>query len=156
LRRFRRLDFGPEAGIATQVPPVVGAPYACLVPAVDADGNERCGIRLPYVTVPLATHTGWNLRHAEIGGTSQILASGGASGGTVIGATIPFPSTPEARQATGDPRRAVTERYTSRAAYLEQVKQAAHSLVQERYLLVEDVEEIIDQAAQHYDLLCRK
>ena len=154
LRRFRRLDFGAEAGIATQVPPVVGAPYACLVPAVDADGNERCGIRLPYVTVPLATHTGWNLRHAEIGGVGQILASGGASGGTVIGATIPFPSIPETRQATGDPRRAVTERYTSRAAYLEHVKQAAHGLVQERYLLAEDVEEIIDQAAQHYNLLC--
>jgi hypothetical protein len=156
LRRFTRFDFGPEAGVASQLPPRIGAPYACLVPAVDADGNERCGIRLPYVTVPLATHTGWNLRHAEIGGAGQMLASGGASGGTIIGATIPFPSTAATRQATGDPRRSVTERYTSKAAYLEQIKQAAHALVQERYLLAEDVEEIIDQAARHYDLLCGK
>lgn len=155
LRRFTRLDFGPEAGIATQVPPRIGAPYPCLVPDVDADGNERGGIRLPYVTVPLATHTGWNLRHADIGGAGQILASGGASGGTIIGATIPFPATAETRRATGDPRRAVTERYTSKAAYLEQIKQAAHALVQERYLLAEDVEEIIDQAARHYDSLCK-
>ncbi len=38
--------------------------------------------------------------------------------------------------------------------YLEQVRQAAQALVQARYLLAEDVEEIIGQAAQHYDLVC--
>ncbi len=54
LRRFCRFDFGPQPGIATHVPPRVGAPYPCLVPAVDDDGNERCGILLPYHTVPLA------------------------------------------------------------------------------------------------------
>jgi Alpha/beta hydrolase domain len=44
LRRFSRLDFGPEAGIATNVPPVIGKSYPLLVPAVDQDGNEICGI----------------------------------------------------------------------------------------------------------------
>ncbi len=113
LRRFERLDFGPQAGIATHVPPEPGKPYPRLVPAVDQDGNEVCGIRLPFQTVPLATHTGWNLRHPDIGGAGQTLASGGASGGTLIGATIPFPATREARQATGDPRRSIAERYAS-------------------------------------------
>ena len=154
LRRFERLDFGPQAGIATHVPPVSGKPYPRLVPAIDQDGNEVCGIRLPFQTVPLATHTGWNLRHPDIGGAGQTLASGGASGGTLIGATIPFPATREARQATGDPRRSIAERYTSKADYLEQVRQAAQTLVQARYLLAEDVDEIIGQAAQHYDLAC--
>jgi Alpha/beta hydrolase domain len=154
LRRFERLDFGPQAGIATNVPPVSGKPYPRLVPAVDQDGNEVCGIRLPFQTVPLATHTGWNLRHPDIGGAGQTLASGGASGGTLIGATIPFPATRDARQATGDPRRAIAERYTSKADYLEQVRRAAQDLVQARYLLAEDVDEIIGQAAQHYDLVC--
>ena len=42
---FSRLDFGPEEGIATTVPPKVGKPYPCLVPAVDQDGNEVCGVR---------------------------------------------------------------------------------------------------------------
>ncbi len=32
-----------------------------LVPAVDADGNEIAGIRLPDVAVPLGTYTGWNV-----------------------------------------------------------------------------------------------
>src|SRR5262245_28094837 len=154
LRRFARLDFGPQEGIATQVPAVVGAPYPCLVPAVDQDGNEVCGIRMPYQTVPLATYTGWNLRHPAIGGSGQILASGGASGGTLIGATIPFPTTQEARQAAGDPRRAIAERYASRDDYLERVRQATQLLVREGYLLAEDVEEVLSQAAQHYDLLC--
>ena len=154
LRRFERLDFGPQAGIATHVPPVSGKPYPRLVPAVDQDGNEVCGIRLPFQTVPLATHTGWNRRHPDIGGAGQTLASGGASGGTLIGATIPFPATREARQATGDPRRAIAERYPSKADYLEQVRQAAQTLVQARYLLAEDVDEIVGQAAQHYDLMC--
>ncbi|MBI3067475.1 MAG: hypothetical protein HYY79_00835 [Betaproteobacteria bacterium] len=154
LRRFARLDFGPEEGIATQVPPRVGAPFPCFVPAVDRDGNEVCGIRMPTQVVPLATYTGWNARHADIGGAGQMLASGGASGGTVVGATIAFPATREAREATGDPRRAITERYASRPDYLEQVRQAALALVRQRYLLEEDVEEVVALAARHYDVLC--
>ena len=152
LRRFFRFDFGLQKGVATHIPPRVGAPYPCLVPAVDADGNESCGILLPYQTVPLATYTGWNLRHADIGGAGQILSSGGASGGTLLGATIPFAPTREARQATADPRPSIAERYGSKDLYLAQVKQAAQALVGEGYLLAGDVAEIIDQASQLYDL----
>ncbi|MBI3329881.1 MAG: hypothetical protein HYZ81_24630 [Nitrospinae bacterium] len=154
LRRFSRFDFGPQEGIATNVPPVVGGPYPCLVPAVDQDGNEVCGIRLPYQTVPLATLTGWNLRHADIGGAGQILSTGGASGGTLQGSTIPFPATREAREAARDPRRSIAERYASREDYLERGRQATLALIQERYLLPDDLEEIVAQAAQHYDLVC--
>ena len=35
--------------------------YGTRVSAVDADGNEIAGIRLPPIAVPLATYTGWNL-----------------------------------------------------------------------------------------------
>lgn len=153
LRRCARLDFGPDPGVAVHVPPVVGKPYPCLVPAVDQDGNEVCGVRLPFHIAPLATYTGWNLRHADIGGEGQILASGGGSGGTLLGATLPFPATRQEREASGDPRRSIEERYTSKETYLEQVQQAAHTLIQERYLLTEDLEPIMAQAAQHYDRL---
>ena len=37
-------------------------PLPFLVPAVDADGNERAGIRTPEIAVPVATYTGWNFR----------------------------------------------------------------------------------------------
>ena len=50
-----------------------GSPLPLLVPQVDADGNERAGIRLPEVAVPLATYTGWNFRSAATGGTNQLV-----------------------------------------------------------------------------------
>jgi len=156
LRRFARLDFGPEEGVSTNAPPMVGKPYPCLVPAVDQDGNEVCGVRLPFQSVPLATYTGWNLRHPDIGGAGQILASGGGSGGTLIGSTMPFPATREDRVASGDPRRSIEERYTSKEDYLERVRQAAQALINQRYLLAEDLETIVGQAAQHYELLSRR
>jgi hypothetical protein len=39
---------------------------------------------------------------------------------------------------------------------LEQVKKATETLIQARYLLAEDLDEIISQAGQHYDLMCRR
>jgi hypothetical protein len=34
---------------------------------VDAAGNETAGIRLPEVAAPIGVHTGWNLRHPDMG-----------------------------------------------------------------------------------------
>ena len=153
LRQFHRLDFGPEPGVASNVPVIVGEPYPLLLPAVDGDGNELAGIRLPLVTVPLATHTGWNLRHAEIGGEGQILSSGGATGGTLAGSTIPFPATREEREAAGDPRLSIAERYSSREDYLAQIRAAAEELAAQRYILPEDVDLLAQQAEEHYDEL---
>jgi len=46
-------------------------------------------------------------------------------------------------------------RYAPRDDYLAQVTKAIAALVQARYLLAEDLEDIVNQAAQHYDLLFR-
>ncbi|PKB63772.1 MAG: hypothetical protein BZY80_05400 [SAR202 cluster bacterium Io17-Chloro-G2] len=153
FRRFARLDFGPDPGVPTQIPAGIGRVFSHLVSAVDRDGNELGGIRLPFVTVPLATHTGWNTRHADMGGEGQTLSTGGASGGTLRGSTIPFPATREERQATGDPRLSVEERYDSREHYQDLIRQAAQTLVDQRYLLAEDVEQLVDLGGRHYDLL---
>ena len=155
-RYFRRLDFGNVDGVATNAPPRVGSPYACLVPAVDSDGNDACGVRMPTQSVPLGTLTGWNLRHADIGGEGQLLASGGASGGSVLGSTIPFPATGEARVATNDPRRAINERYASKDDYIARIKQAALHMVGQRYLLEQDINEVIGMASKLYDVMCRQ
>ena len=72
---------------------------------------------LPELAVPLATHTGWNLRHPDIGGAEQLLV--------FAGATIPFARTRAERQASGDPRPSIEERYASRADYLERVRTEA-------------------------------
>jgi Alpha/beta hydrolase domain len=142
-----RLDFGPEAanGVATTLPPTEGEPYPHFVPGVDPDGNELSGIRLPDVTVPLATYTGWNLRHPQIGAPDQLMS--------LMGSTIPFPATEGERAAKGDPRRSIAERYPSKAAYLDQVRRAADGLIENGYLLPEDVERILAHSARRWDLL---
>jgi hypothetical protein len=97
---------------------------------VDADGNERDGVRLPEITVPLATYTGWNLRDPSIGAPDQRLP--------FLGSYIPFPQTKEARQKSGDPRKSIAERYSSREDYLAQYANAIDGLVKQNWILAED------------------
>ena len=153
VRKFTRLDFGPDPLVPTVVPATVGRDYPCLVSQVDADGNEVAGIRLPLVSVPLATHLGWNRRHADIGGEGQTLSTGGASGGTLRGSSIPFAATRDEREETGDPRLSIEERYASRQDFLDQIEAAARQLVSDGYLLEEDVEPMVAQAQEHHEAM---
>ena len=124
-----RLDFGPDAanGIATALPPVEGKPYPHFVPAVDPDGNEVSGIRLPELSVPLATHAGWNLRHPQMGAPDRLMS--------LMGSTIPFPATRAERAAKGDPAPLDRGTLPGQAGYLEQVRREAQRLVDAGYLL---------------------
>ena len=148
---MRRLDFGPDRAVPTVVPPVVCDEYPMLVSAVDSDGNEVGGIRLPAVAVPLATYAGWNVRHTDIGGAGQVLAPGG----TVVGCAIPFAATREERLASGDPRPSIEERYGSREEYVERVRACAESLIESGYVLAEDVEVLVAQGGEVYDAIVR-
>ncbi len=140
-----RMDHGPEwlRGIITIEPPRLGPVFPALVPAVDADGNDRAGIRLPEIAAPLASHTGWNPRHARTGAP---LALAG-----VVGSYLPFARTRAEREASGDPRLSLEERYADRASYLGRIAEAALGLSRERLLLSEDVAVVIDRAAAHWD-----
>lgn len=122
-----------------------GTPLPLLVPQLDVDGNERAGIRLPDVAVPLATLTGWNFRKPEIGAPDQLYP--------LLGSYIPFASTKALGQAAGDPRRSIGERYPGRESYLEQVRHAANALVKDRYVRAEDVDAIVRRADDHWNAL---
>ncbi len=139
------LDLGDVAdrGIGAFPATREGEAYPCLVSAVDADGNEVGGIPMPDVTVPVATHTGFNVRHANSGGAGQILE--------YVGLTLPFAKDEAARTETNDPRPSIAERYRSREAYLAQVRAAAEALVDGRLLLAEDIEVCSQIAAERYD-----
>ena len=141
-----RLDLGPAApaGIGAY-PPVEGAPYPVLVSAVDSDGNETAGIRLPDLSVPLATTTGWNPRHPDSGGAGQIMA--------MLGSTLPLARTAEERARSGDSRPVIAERYRNRADYLDRVHAAAEVLAGQRYLLPEDVDLLVETAATRWQHL---
>ena len=139
-----RLDFGPNwrNGILSMQPPKVSEPFPVLVPQVDADGNERDGVRLPEITVPLATYTAWNLRDPSIGAPDQRVS--------FEASYLPFPTTAAEREKTGDPRQAIAERYASRDDYLTRYKHAVDDLVKQRWLLPEDREALVNRGEQEW------
>jgi hypothetical protein len=122
-----------------------GTPLPLLVPAVDEDGNERSGIRMPDVSVPLGTYTGWNFRNPSTGSPTELVS--------LLGSSVYFPATRAARDAAKDPRRSVEERYPSREQYLAQVEKAADALVARGYLLIDDVPRIVQRASDTWDLV---
>ena len=138
------LNYGPDfynTGIATINPPVFTAPYQnnpangpiypSYVPTTDSDGNDIAGVRLPDVTVPLATYTGWALR-------SGVWANDGCE---AEGQYIPFARTEAERVAAGDPRPSVEARYPSFGEYKSAVMRAIDGLVTDRLMLCEDADD---------------
>jgi hypothetical protein len=145
LPAARRIDLGPDAerGVG-RFPAALGDPYPNLVSAVDDDGNESGGIRMPAVAEPVATYTGWNPRDpTTTGGARQII--------NMQGSTLPFPSTPQERKRTGDPRRSIAERYRDRDDYLARARVVAGDLAGRRYILDEDIDLAAELAAERYD-----
>jgi len=122
-----------------------GASLPLLVPDVDEDGNERGGIRLPEIAVPLATYTGWNFRKPDLGSPGELVP--------LIGSTIPFPATRADREKTRDPRRSIEERYRSQDEYLAQVQKVLDDLVIKGYLVYDDSPMILQRATDEWDLL---
>ncbi|HEV3057383.1 MAG TPA: alpha/beta hydrolase domain-containing protein [Vicinamibacterales bacterium] len=142
------LNYGADfykTGIMTINPPVITPPmfdnpkngriYPSYVPKTDIDGNDSPGVRLPDVTVPLATYTGWGLR-------AGMHASDGCEG---VGQKIAFPKTKADRLASGDPRLSIEERYPSLAVYISKVKAAIEDLVARRLMLREDAPLALDR-----------
>jgi len=130
---------GKEHKITGIEPPRVGKPFGVLVPQSDADGNDLGGVRLPELQVPLATYTGWNLRDRSIGAPEQRVS--------FIGSWIPLAKTAEERKKAGDPRPSIAERYASQDEYMGKFGQAAKKLVEQRFLLQEDLPAILERGA---------
>jgi hypothetical protein len=145
LREFR-LDFGPRfasEGVADQVPPLRGRPFETRVPAPDADGNDRGGVRFVELQAPLGTHTGWNPRAPQTGfpwATARF-----------DGSFVPFARTEAERRAGGDPRPSIEARYPTRNAFVAEVRAAAQRQVSAGFLLPEDLERAVSQNVSLYD-----
>ena len=137
-----RLDPGQRwatQGIADNTPPRVGEAFRPLLPAVDADGNELAGIRLPAISVPMRTYTGWNLRKASAGAENMLVSH--------LGSQFEFADDKSSREASGDPRLSIQERYPSTEDYVELVKEAAQTLVEQGFLMQDDFNLIIKSTA---------
>jgi hypothetical protein len=142
LNELELLDFGPgfgtRGGRLSILPPLAGPSYKVLVPKANADGINIAGIHVVETRVPLGTATGWNVR-----------AAGFREGNTcgLSGSYLPFAATRQERQASGDPRPSLQERYGNHDGYVRAVRKAVADLVKERFLLPEDGERYIATAA---------
>jgi hypothetical protein len=133
LPNARSVDLGPDAdrGIGTW-PVKLGETFVDLVSAIDADGNEVAGIRLPAVAAPLAAYTGWNPRK-HIEELPDVLYER-------IGSRLPFPP--------GRP--SVTDRYATSDHYAAAVRTAAEALVAQRFMLADEVDSVVKKAVADY------
>ena len=140
-----RIDYGPQwtQGIIDKEPPVVGKPFPTLVPQVDQDGNEVAGVRLPQLEAPLATYTGWNLRHPSIGMPQEKVS--------FLGSYIPFAVTASERQKTNDQRVAIAERYKTCGDYINRYRAAAEALAKQRWILAEDISAVLERGVREWD-----
>lgn len=136
LTHIGRLN--PTFVLNTSLPaPSAQGQYTSLVPKTDADGNDLGGIRLPDIAAPLGTHTGWAVR-ADVPG--EMCGN--------LGQFIPFAETQAEREAAGDPRLSLAERYPRKEDYIAQVARAVRALQAQRLLLAEDALAYLADAAR--------
>ncbi len=140
VSRTYRLDYGPRFvsdGIISNEPPSVHSVFPFLVPQVDDAGNEIGGLQSLELAAPLATYTGWSPYNPI---SSQ-------------GSYIPFARTRAEREASGDSRPSIEERYDNREQYLGLIAGAGVELVDTGYILAQDLPVIIKNAGRHWDYL---
>ena len=128
LSRVRTVDW-------STLPPVEGDEYQGYVSALDRDGNELAGLRLPDLTQPLGIHTGWNPRHPETGG--EHLTS------HFVGLTQWFS------------RDEILARYGNRESYLARVRNDAEKLAANSLILEQDVDLVVENCAERWDVAVR-
>jgi len=119
------------------IPPKEEESYPIFIPKVDVDGNDRAGIRLPDIDVPIATYVGWNIG-------SEGYANGSLCG--AVGSYIPFAKTQLEREKSSDPRLSIQERYKNQEEYLEKIKLASENLLKNRFLLKNDSDLYVNEA----------
>ena len=136
-------DWGPDfnasdaTGIQSNMPPPIKRVIKMLVPRVDADGNELGGVPVVLRDAPLGTYLGWN-----------ITADGFHKGKlcNYEGGMIAFAKTKAEREANGDPRLSLEERYGNHAGYVAAVTKAAANAVAQGFLLQADADALIAEA----------
>jgi hypothetical protein len=136
-----RFDYGPDFGrgiVSRILPAVLPDSYRVLVPRIDADGNETSGIVLPEIAVPTGTATGWSVRSPDAGGAGELCY--------LDGSFTPFARTKAQREASGDPRPSLQERYRDHDDYAARVHDVARALEHDGYVLNEDVPRLAERA----------
>ena len=114
--------------------PEPGSLYELHYPATNTQHEDHL---FPDIAVPFGTHTGWNLYRKPYPEAELC---------DRFGTYIPFAATRAEREAKGDPRPSLAERYGDHAGYVRQVEAAVKKLVAERRLLAEDADAFVAKA----------
>ena len=69
---------------------------------------------------------------------------------SLAGSFFPFPKTKAERETSGDSRTSIEERYTSFKDYRDAFKKECDRLVNDRYLLREDADRLVEELATKY------
>ncbi|NND08864.1 MAG: endonuclease/exonuclease/phosphatase family protein [Saprospiraceae bacterium] len=135
-----RADYGASFtdGIITKQPPRLRDAYVSLAPQVDQLGNEISGIRNVELLVPLASYIPYAIRRGFAGGNGELHLSKGTF--------IPLSKTPNANDA----RMAISDLYNDKNDYMLKVRNAAESLVADRFLLKEDIHRVSERASSYW------
>jgi hypothetical protein len=122
---------GQARGVARYPAVVLGPARPCLVSDLDDDGNERAGVRLPHVSVPLDVSFGWNPERPRAG--------------------VPVETWNLAGGRAALPAAEILRRYGDADAYLARVRAGAEALVAARHLLAGDVDAVLADARRRWD-----
>ncbi|MEQ8788479.1 MAG: alpha/beta hydrolase domain-containing protein [Pirellulaceae bacterium] len=132
------LDFGkrwPTEGIIDRLPPRARGDYRVLVPRCGEDGNELDCLLPVEVAVPIASYTGWSVRNREAGAENDLVG--------LNGSYLLLPATEDERSGSHDPRPSLENRYGNHEAYQQALTKTCRTLVEQGYLLEEDVEQLV-------------
>jgi Alpha/beta hydrolase domain len=139
-------DWGPGfnpldgSGVASLAPPPIRRVLPMLVPRVDADGNEVGGVPVVLTDAPLGTYLGWNVT----AGGARPFHQGQIC--NYAGGMLPFAKTRAEREARGDSRLSLEERYGNHAGYVAAVERAAQRAQTAGFLLADDAKALVDLA----------
>src|SRR5882672_2531133 len=133
-------DYNDTSGVPSTQPPPIKRVIRMLAPRVDADGNELGGVPVVLRDAPLGTYLGWNVS----AGGARPFHQGQIC--DYAGGMIPFARTQAEREAAGDPRMSLEERYKDHAGYVDAVRAAAAKAVAAGFLLQEDADALVKQA----------
>jgi hypothetical protein len=140
-------DWGPGfqaadgSGVASKAPPPIRQVLPMFAPKVDADGNELGGVPVVLLGAPLGTYLGWNITASGARPFHQGQIC------NYVGGMVPFARTAADRQASGDPRPSLEERYRSHDGYVAAVRKAAEHAQEAGFLLRDDAERLVREAA---------
>jgi Alpha/beta hydrolase domain len=131
-------NYSDGSGVRSKIPPTVKRVVKMKVPRVDKDGNEVGGVPVVLLGAPLGTYLGWN-----------VVAEGfhEAKLCNYAGGMVPFAKTKADREAAGDPRLSLEERYKNHDGYVAAVRTAAAKAVAAGFLLQSDADRLVAEAA---------